>query len=446
MTSERPDRTAARDVVRRLREAGHEAWFVGGCVRDELLGREPKEYDVSTAADPDTVESLFERTVPVGKAFGVVRVLLGDTVTEVATFRSDDAYVDGRRPTGVRFTSAREDAERRDFTVNGLFMDPETGEVLDFVGGRADLDARKLRAIGDPTQRFREDKLRMLRAVRFASTGPFEIDPPTWDALVAMAEEITVVSWERIQAELSRILTSGRSATGFRLLHASGLLRPILPEVAAMEGVAQPPEFHPEGDVLVHTFLALEHHDRTPPHRLEIGLAALLHDIGKPPTFRVADRIRFDGHDRVGATMADQVLRRLRYSNAVIDEVCDLVLRHMAFVQIREWREAKLRRFLTPPSAEAHLDLHRIDCLAAHGRLDTLEWCRERRKAYLSEPPKPARLLTGDDLIGLGFRPGPVLGKVLASVDDERLEGRLSNREDAIAWVLDRFDPKEGAA
>lgn len=444
MTSERPDRLAARSVVRRLRAAGHEAWFVGGCVRDELLGREPKEYDVATSAPPERVEEVFARTVPVGKAFGVVRVLLDDTVTEVATFRSDDAYVDGRRPTGVRFTSAREDALRRDFTVNGLFMDPDTGEVADHVGGRKDLDARVLRAIGDPAQRFEEDKLRLLRAVRFAATGPFEIEPATWTALVAMAPRIGVVSAERIQAELSRILTSGRSAHGFRLLHASGLLARILPEVAAMEGVAQPPEFHPEGDVLVHTLLALEHFDRSPPHRLELGLAALLHDVGKPPTYRVADRIRFDGHDRVGAEMAQEILRRLRYPTAVIEEVCELVLRHMAFVQIREWREAKLRRFLGGERAERHLELHRIDCLAAHGRLDAWSWCVERRAAFAAEPPRPPRLLTGDDLLGLGFARGPGIGKVLAALDDERLEGRLATRDEAVAWVLRTHPPDRG--
>lgn len=449
---ERPDRAAARRIVHRLRALGHEAWFVGGSVRDELLGREPKEYDVATSADPDTVERIFPRSVPVGKAFGVVRVLGDgdaadgtDTVTEVATFRSDDAYVDGRRPTGVTFTTARVDAERRDFTVNGLFMDPDTREVIDHVGGRADLDARVLRAIGDPAARFREDKLRMLRAVRFAATGPFEIDPATWDALVAMAPEIHVVSQERIQTELSRILTSGRAAHGFRLLHASGLLREILPEVAACEGVAQPPEFHPEGDVWVHTLLALEHFDRTPPHTLAMGLAVLLHDVGKPPTFEVSDRIRFNGHDRVGAGMADVILRRLKYPNDVIDEVVDLVARHMAFVQIRDWREAKLRRFLDAPRIERHLELHRIDCLAAHGNLSTLTWCREQRERFRQEPPRVPRLISGEDLLAAGYVQGPVIGKVLASVDDERLEGRLTTREEAIAWAVSRMPPPYGS-
>ena len=450
---ERPDRVAARRIVHRLRALGHEAWFVGGSVRDELLGREPKEFDVATSADPDTVERVFPRSIPVGKAFGVVRVLGdgdaadgSDTVTEVATFRSDDAYIDGRRPTGVTFTTARIDAERRDFTVNGLFMDPDTREVIDYVGGRADLDARRLRAIGEPRARFEEDKLRMLRAVRFAATGPFEIDPPTWYALVEMAPQITVVSQERVQAELSRILTSGRSAHGLRLLRASGLLRVILPEIAALEGVAQPPEFHPEGDVWVHTLLAMEHFDRTPPHTLPMALAVLFHDVGKPATYTVTDRIRFNGHDQVGAGMADEILRRLKYSNEVIDEVVDLVARHMAFVQIKDWREAKLRRFLGAPRIDRHLELHRIDCRAAHGNLTTHGWCREQIERFRQEPPRAPRLISGEDLLAAGYVQGPAIGKVLASVDDERLEGRLTTREEAIAWAVRRMPPPFGSA
>jgi poly(A) polymerase len=439
-------RSAAEAVVARLRDAGHEAWFVGGCVRDELMGRVPPDYDVSTSALPDTVMSLFPHTVPVGAQFGVVIVVLDGRPVEVATFRSDEAYVDGRRPTGVRFTGAREDAERRDFTMNGLFMDPFSGEIRDYVGGRADLDARVVRAIGDPAARFREDKLRLLRAVRFATTVPAAIEPATWDAVRAMAPAINEVSWERIRVEVAKILVSGRSAEGFRLLRASGLLAQILPEIEAMSGVEQPPEFHPEGDVLVHTLLALEHFDRLPVRTEAFGLAVLLHDVGKPRTFERADRIRFNGHDRVGAAMAGDILRRLRFPNATIDEVVELVARHMAFVQIREWREAKLRRFLGSPLAESHLALHRIDCLAAHGMLDTHRWCSDRRRAFADEPPRPPRLLTGDDLVGLGYPPGPLVGKVLASVDDERLEGRLSSREEALAWVAREFPFRDGGS
>ncbi|MCE9635413.1 MAG: CCA tRNA nucleotidyltransferase [Planctomycetes bacterium] len=432
-----------------MRREGHEAWFVGGCVRDERLGREPKEYDVATSAVPDEVERIFPRSIPVGKSFGVIRVLDDVTdgvITEVATFRADDAYIDGRRPTGVRFTTVEEDAARRDFTVNGLFLDPETGEIRDYVGGLADIDARVLRAIGEPRARFREDKLRLLRAVRFAATGPFEIDPETWSAVVEMAPEITVVSWERIREELFRILTSGRSAHGFRLLRACGLLRAILPEMEATVGVAQPPEFHPEGDVWVHTLLALEHFDRSAAHTVEMGLAVLLHDVGKPPTFRIADRIRFDGHDRVGAEMAGDILRRLKCSNELIEEVQELVARHMAFTQIRDWREAKVRRFLGSPRTESHLELHRLDCLAAHGKLDVLQWCRTEQARYAAEPPKLPRLISGDDLLAAGYVPGRGIGKVLASVDDERLEGRLTSREEAIRWALLHFPPPSGDA
>jgi poly(A) polymerase len=441
----RPDGAAALRIVRRLRSAGFEAAFVGGCVRDLLLGRAPKEFDVATSATPDEVEGLFRRTIEVGKAFGVVRVreeVEGvATETEVATFRADVAYVDGRRPQEVRFTTAREDAERRDFTVNGLFLDPETGEITDYVGGRGDLDARILRAIGDPQRRFEEDKLRILRAIRFAATGPFEIERATWDAVCRMAGEIRVVSWERIREELSRILVSGRAAHGFRLLHESGVLDVILPEIRALEGVEQPPEFHPEGDVWVHTLLALEEMDRTPPHDLVLALGVLFHDVGKPPTFTQADpadpasRIRFDGHARVGSLMTADILRRLKFSNDVIAAVTGLVDRHMAFVDIRRWREAKVRRFLTGEDAERHLALHRIDCLACHRRLDSWEWSSARRAGYLAEPPLPPRLVSGDDLLAAGWAPGPELGKVLAMIDDERLEGRLTTKAEAIAWA-----------
>jgi poly(A) polymerase len=439
-----PFRAAAASVVARLRGAGHEAWFVGGCVRDELLGRTPPDYDVATSARPETVMSLFRRTVPVGAQFGVVIVVENEVPVEVATFRSDEAYVDGRRPTGVRFTTAREDAERRDFTMNGLFMDPTTGEVLDFVGGRADLEARVVRAIGDPRARFAEDKLRLLRAVRFATTVPARIEPATWDAVRAMASEITAVSWERVRVEVTKILVSGRAAHGFRLLAESGLLAAVLPEVAATAGVEQPPEFHPEGDVFVHTMLALEHFDALPERPAELGLAVLLHDVGKPRTFERADRIRFNGHDKVGAEMTRDILQRMRYPNATIDETEELVARHMAFVQIREWREAKLRRFLGSPLAERHLALHRVDCLAAHGKLDTYRWCQDKRREFASERPRPPRLLTGDDVLALGYTVGPVIGKLLAAVDDERLEGRLTTREEALDWLSREFPPPDG--
>ncbi len=437
-------RDAALAVVLRLRDAGHEAWFVGGSVRDELLGRTPREYDVATSATPEIVERLFPQHVAVGKQFGVIVALIGRIPVEVATFRSDDAYVDGRRPSRVHFAGgAREDAQRRDFTMNALFMDPVTGEIQDHVGGRADLEARLLRAIGAPRERFREDRLRLLRAVRFAASGPFEIEPETWAAVVEMAPLIgDGVSWERIREELSRILVCGNAERGLRLLHESGLLLAVLPEMAATVGVEQPPKFHPEGDVWVHTLLLLRHFDALDERPLPLALAALLHDVGKPPTFRMADRIRFDGHDRVGAEMAEGILRRLRYPNAVIDEVVELVRRHMAFVQIQDWRPAKRRRFLTSERAEGHLALHRLDCLAAHGKLDTYEFCQEERAGYATQPAPPPRTVTGHDLIAAGYAPGPEIGRVLAQIDDERLEGRLASKEEAMAWAL-RHTPPE---
>jgi poly(A) polymerase len=438
-------REAALVVVDGLRAGGHEAYFVGGCVRDELLGRTPREYDIATDAEPDRVQQLFPRNVAVGKRFGVIVCLVGEIPVEVATFRSDDAYVDGRRPTSVRFSSAREDAERRDFTMNALYFDPVSGQTLDFVGGKADLESRVLRAIGDPRERFREDKLRLLRAVRFAATVPAEPDPETWAAVKEMAAGIEQVSWERIREEISRILVSGHAERGFVLLKETGLLPHILPELDALAGVEQPPEFHPEGDVWVHTLLCLRHLDALPDPPLPLALGILLHDIGKPATFRVADRIRFDGHDRVGADMSEEVLQRLRYPNAVIAEVKELVRRHMAFTQIQQWRPAKLKRFLTGELGERHLDLHRLDCLGAHGMLDTHDWCRERREELLNEPPPPPRIVTGRDLLAAGYPHGRQIGKVLAAIEDEHLEGKLGSKEEALAWALEQHPPTEDA-
>ena len=301
-----------------------------------------------------------------------------------------------------------------------------------------------LRAIGDPRARFREDKLRLLRAVRFATTLPATIEPVTWAAILEMAGAITEVAWERIRVEVTKILVSGRSAHGFRLLRDCGLLASILPEIEAMAGVEQPPEYHPEGDVLVHTWLALEHFDALPERPAELGLAVLFHDVGKPRTFERADRIRFNGHDRVGAEMTEAILRRFRHSSSTIDEVVELVARHMAFVQITEWREAKVRTFLASPLTDRHLALHRLDCLAAHGKLDTYRWCLDKRREYAEERPRPPRLLSGDDILAAGYAKGPVIGKLLAAVDVERLEGRLTTRDEALAWLLREYSPPTG--
>ncbi len=434
-------RQAAIDVLVRLRAEGHEAYFVGGSVRDEHLGRTPREYDVATSAPPETVLGLFRKTVPLGIDFGVVLVVMQGVPVEVATFRADGVYVDGRRPTDVRYTTPQEDAERRDFTINGLFLDPLTGDVLDMVGGKADLDAGLIRAIGDPRERFREDRLRLLRAVRFASVLGFEIEAETWAAVRELAHTVEGVAWERVREELSRILVSGRATIGLQMLDQSGLLEHVIPELLAMKGVEQPPEFHPEGDVWVHTLLALESFDALPDDQrtVSLALAVLLHDIAKPATFERAERIRFDGHDKLGQEMTEAVLSRLRYPNALIAEVGGLVGQHMAFTQIHEWREAKLRRFLLADTADAHLALHRIDCEAAHGDVRTYEWCLRRRNEFKAERPPPPPLVSGHDLIAAGLRPGPELGKALAAVDDERLEGRVSTKEEALTWVLSRF-------
>lgn len=441
MTANPAGREAAHDVVRRLRQNGFTAYFVGGCVRDELIGREPREYDVATSARPEQVVRLFRRSLTVGAQFGVVIVVTGEGEVEVATFRSDGAYVDGRRPTEVEFSDPRRDSERRDFTVNGLFLDPDTGEVLDYVGGREDLAANRLRAIGDPVARFREDKLRMLRAVRFVATHGMELDPRTSAAIEEHAADIAVVSWERINAELSRILLSGRSAAGLRLLRSLGLLAPILPELAAMAGVEQPPEFH-RGDVWTHTLLALEQFDQLDDGSLELALAALFHDVGKPPTFTVRERIRFDGHDVVGADMTTGILRRLRYPAHVVDEVTELVRRHLAFLQIRQWRPAKLKRFMLSPLADSHIALHRLDSLASRGDLEAYEWMLEQRRLALTEPPPPLRLVTGADLLAAGHTPGPRIGVALAALEDEILEGRVTTREEGLAWIARSYPPE----
>ena len=396
---------------------------------------------MATSARPDAVEGLFPRTVAVGRRFGVIVVVDGDVHTEVATFRTDGEYRDGRRPESVRFTGVDEDARRRDFTINGLFEDPTTGRLRDVVGGRDDLDARLVRAIGDPDARFAEDRLRMLRAIRFAAVLDFTVEGRTWEALCRGAEHVSVVSKERIAAELVRILTSGRSERGLDLLERSGLLDVIAPELTAMRGVEQPPEFHPEGDVWRHTLLLMRTIDALPERPLSLAFAALLHDVGKPPTYREADRIRFDGHAAVGARMTQELLERLRQPRALIEEVTELVAQHMTFIDIRKRREAKLRRFLTGELAEKHLALHRADCLAAYRDLDTWQWCRERRETFLAEPPLPPRLLSGHDLIAAGYHPGPGIGAVLAAVEDRRLERGLTTREQALAWALEHMPP-----
>jgi len=440
----------ATTIVETLRQRGFQAYLAGGCVRDLLLQREPKDYDVATNATPRQVMEIFPETYAVGAQFGVVLVPVPDQeqpdegsssapAIEVATFRSDIGYSDGRHPDQVRFSpDPREDVARRDFTINGMMLDPVSGEVLDFVGGRNDLLAGIIRAIGEPENRFAEDKLRMLRAVRFAAQFDYAIEPATFAAMTKWAEQIRVVSRERVRDELTRMLTQGDPSRAFRLLDESQLLRAVLPEISAMKGVQQPPEFHPEGDVLVHTLLLLHHLPQPCPPTLAWG--ALLHDVGKPPTFRVApDRIRFDGHVDVGVKMAEEICRRLRFSNSDTEQILALVGNHMRFADAMKMKEATLKKFLRLPAFDEHLALHRADCLASHRNLATYNFILEKQAEIPPETMRPSPLVTGDDLIAAGHTPGPRFREILNAVEDAQLEGRLPSRHAALEFVRREF-------
>jgi len=432
-----PSEALARKAIALLRAAGHQAFLVGGCVRDMLLGLPPKDFDVSTDALPRDILRLFPGSGQVGAQFGVVLVRDSQSQVEVATFRSDADYSDGRRPGAVRFErDPKADVLRRDFTINGLMMDPETGRVLDYVDGRADLERRLVRVIGDAGARFDEDRLRLLRAVRFAARMGFEIEPATLDAIRRRHTLILKVAAERVRDELSRILTEGGARRGFELLVETGLLVQILPEVAAMQGVEQPPEFHPEGDVWTHTLRLLGGLDHP---TLTLALSALLHDVGKPPTFRVADRIRFDGHAERGVEMAHVIMLRLRYPNGVMERVEALVANHMRFLQVGRMKESTLKRFLRMPGFQEHLELHRLDCLAGSGRLENYEFVRGKLAEYSAERLAPAPLLTGDGLVAAGYTPGPRFSRILTAVEDAQLEGRIRTAEEALAMVRREF-------
>ena len=479
---------AALGIVERLRAEGHQAYLAGGCVRDLLAGREPHDYDVATSATPDVVLGLFERTFAVGAHFGVVLVAdgneAGDGTTEVATFRSDGAYSDGRHPDAVQYTtSAEEDVKRRDFTINGLLLDPEKlfpqglkpiaceepdvlaeartlqGEaithsaqddssittqhtmrsaVMDFVGGVGDLDAGVVRAIGRAEQRFEEDHLRMLRGVRFAARFGFEVEAGTKAAMRGMAARIDGVSRERVRDELTKMLTEGQARRAFELLEETGLLAEVLPEMARMKGVEQPPQFHPEGDVWVHTLGLLE--------QLEAGCSmtlawgALLHDVGKPPTFRRApDRIRFDGHVEVGVAMAAEICRRFRFSNEETRQIVALVENHMRFMDAGRMKASTLKRFFRLERFEEHLALHRMDCVAGSGYLEHWEFVREKWLSMPEETVRPKPLITGRELIAAGYRPGAGFKEMLRAVEDAQLEGMIASADEARRLVRERF-------
>lgn len=463
---------AALRILEALRVEGHQSYLAGGCVRDLLLGRTPVDYDVATSATPDIVLKLFPRTYAVGAHFGVV--LVADetldeippredapgaqprySVTEVATFRSDGAYSDGRRPDTVRYTTrAEEDVQRRDFTINGLLLDPLRGGraldtllgdptalralVLDFVGGLADLDAGVIRAIGVPRRRFEEDQLRLLRAVRFAARFGFSLEPATLHAIRDLAPRITSVSRERIRDEITKMLIEGRARRAFGLLDETDLLVQVLPEVSRMKGVAQPPQFHPEGDVWVHTLLLLEQLE--PGAACTLAWGALLHDVGKPPTFREApDRIRFDGHVEVGMAIGAEICRRFRFSNDDTRQILALIEHHMRFADTPRMKESTLKRFFRVDCFEEHLALHKMDCLAAHGNLDIWNFVRERYYAMPEEVVRPAPLVTGRELIAEGYAPGPQFKEMLQMVEDAQLEGAITTPEQAMALVRERF-------
>jgi poly(A) polymerase len=428
----------ANQICATLRVNGHQAFLVGGCVRDLLLGRQPSDYDVSTDARPERVQELFPRSLAVGAKFGVILVVGDGAEVEVATFRSDVGYTDGRHPDRVVYSDTpQEDVRRRDFTINGLLMDPATGEVLDFVGGRADLQAGIVRAIGDPYLRFAEDKLRMMRAVRFAARFGFVVETDTLAAVQALAAQVTQVSPERIRDELTKLLTEGAARRGFELLDEAGLLEVVLPEVARMKGVEQPPQFHPEGDVWIHTRMMLE---MLRPHgSATLAWGVLLHDVGKPPTFAPAKgpgtRIRFDGHVEIGARMAESICQTLHFSNDDTRQIEALVANHLRFKDVKQMRQATLKRFVRLPHFEEHLELHRLDCLSSHGHLEAYEFVRRFLKETPPEQVRPPKLLTGDDLKKMGMVPGPRFKEILLAVEEAQLDGRFSDRESALDFA-----------
>ena len=435
-------RELADSICAALRGSGYQALLCGGCVRDLLLGREPADYDVTTDATPEQVMALFPESLAVGAQFGVVLIPRDGAKVEVATFRSDVGYSDGRHPDGVVYSkSPQEDVQRRDFTINGLLMRPETNDVLDFVGGQADLKAGVIRAIGEPDRRFREDKLRLMRAVRFAARFGFEIEAKTFRAIRKRVEDIHQVSLERLRDELTKMLTEGHGRRAFEMLDETWLLAQVLPEVAAMKGVEQPPQYHPEGDVWTHTLLMIEGLPAGCSPTLAWGV--LLHDVGKPPTFRsiaeTGDRIRFDGHVDVGVSMAEQICRRFRFSNDDTQQILALIANHMRFKDVEQMRASTLKRFVRLPVFEEHLQLHRLDCLSSHRRLDTHDFVLRVLQETPLERIHPPRLLTGDDLGAMGFRPGPVFGEILRSLEDAQLEGEIETTEQARQYVRSKF-------
>lgn len=431
-------RKTAEQIIGRLTQAGHTALLAGGCVRDTLLGREPKDFDVATSATPEQVVKLFPGAQTVGAHFGVVIVRMNHEHVEVATFRSDGSYSDGRRPDSVTYSTPELDAQRRDFTVNGLFYDPLKDEVIDYVGGQNDLRMGLLRAIGVAKDRFEEDRLRMLRAVRFATVLEFDIEHATWESICGLAPKIKSVSIERIREEFIKIMLSPNRVRGFDLLVNSGLMQEFLPEILVLQGCEQPPQFHPEGDVFIHTRLMLS----LLPEKVSLPLvmSVLLHDIAKPATqTRDADtgRIRFNGHDKLGAEMTGEIMRRMKFPNDVIEPTMVAVENHMMFMEVKKMRGARLRRFMARPSFDDEMALHRVDCLGSNGMLDNYEFVKAKREEFANEPELPKRLIAGGDLIALGWTAGKPMGRLLVTLQTLQLEGTLKTKEEALAWIAE---------
>ena len=430
------NKAAAVEIIGKLQEEGHVAYLAGGCVRDMLRGKIPKDYDIATSALPEQITSIFSKTREVGVHFGVVIVIKDNQSFDVATFRNDGSYKDGRHPENVTFSTPEEDTARRDFTINGIFFDPISQKHIDFVDGRSDIEKMVVRAIGDPDLRFQEDHLRLLRAVRFAARFNYEIEEKTWKSIKLNASGISKISKERVRDELTKILLNENRVLGFDLLVDSGLMEHIIPEILQLKGCEQPPQFHPEGDVFVHTRLMLSLLNDNP--SIELVLSVLLHDIGKPATYsfdEAADRIRFNGHDKLGAEMSNQILRSLKFSNSIIEDVVQMVANHMTFKDVQKMRQSKLKRFMSRSTFSDEKELHRVDCLGSWGGLDNYDFLNEKMIEFANEPIIPAPLLTGKDLIEFGWAPGPNLGETLNSVQDLQLEGTLNSKEEALEWV-----------
>jgi poly(A) polymerase len=431
---------SARLILRRLKAAGHESYLVGGCVRDLIRGVRPPDYDIVTSARPDEICSLFSHTIPVGISFGVVLVIEGGQKYEVATFRTEDNYLDGRRPSRVVFATAEEDVRRRDFTVNGILLDPEAGTLIDYVGGRKDISSRLIRTIGAAEKRFAEDHLRMLRAVRFAANLGYDVDDDILTAIRGHVKDIHRISAERIRDELTKLLTRGGARRGMELMADTGLLEELLPEVKAFSGIEQPPTFHPEGDVWEHTLrmLAMLPAETEADPRLAWGV--VLHDAGKAVTRSVDERgVHFYGHVQRGEEIARRAMERLRFSGSDQATILSLIHGHMLFMNVREMRPSRLKRFLRMPDFALHLELHRLDCLGSHGLLDNYEFCREKLAEIPKEELRPPHLITGHDLIEMGFTPGPLFAAILQAVEDAQLNGQISFADDARRLVTDRW-------